>query len=146
MSAAVLVDTNVLVYATDDADPVRHATALGILAFLGVDRTVVSAQVLAEYASVLTHPRKRARPAILVAQDVARLAATCRVLPLDAEVVIGALKARERWQLEYYDAQIWAAAAIYGIGTVLSEDFAPCTLGGVRFMDPFVPGFAPAGL
>jgi hypothetical protein len=46
------------------------------------------------------------------------------------------------WQLSYYDAQIWAAAALGVVPVVLSEDFADGTvLGGVVFADPFAPDF-----
>ena len=146
MSDAALVDTNVLVYAADSSDETRHTAAEMVLEVLGPRRIVVSGQVLAECANVLTHPRKHALGNLDIARVIERMAAGWRVIPLDATIVVAALKARERWQLEYYDAQIWAAAAVSGIAVVLSEDFAPCTLGGVRFVDPFAPGFDPAEL
>jgi predicted nucleic acid-binding protein len=144
---AVLVDTNVLVYEAETGDSPQRAVAQAVLAHLGRERVVVSVQVLSEFANVLTHPSKMNLPASVVRPEVARLAAACRVIPLDERVVLAALDARDRWGLPYHDAQIWAAAALNGIQTVLSEDFASgSVLGGVRFVDPFEPGFDPASL
>ena len=141
MSAA-FVDTNVLVYAADAGDRRKHDTARALLRSLGPERTMVSAQVLAEYASVMTHPRKGARRARDVAAHVARMHLAWRVVSLNAEIVLAALEAQERWGLAYYDAQIWASAVLGGVSVVLSEDFSDgATLGGIRFADPFAGGF-----
>jgi len=142
----VFVDTNVLIYAADASDGTKHRVARSVLRELGPHRIAVSGQVLAEYANVLTHPRRYARGGLDVAVDVERMGRAWLVLALDAGTVSAALRARERWGLAYYDAQIWASAAVAGITTVLSEDFASgATLGGVTFVDPFAPGFEAAG-
>ncbi len=139
--SAVLVDTNVLVYAAARNAEAKGRTARAILLTLG-PRVILSAQVLAEYANVLTHPSKHAVPAERVALQVGRLSSSWRILPLNTAVVVTALHAMPRWQMPYYDAQIWAAAALNRIPVVLSEDFpSGATLGGVRFVNPFEPGF-----
>ncbi len=61
---------------------------------------------------------------------------------MNTESCYAALHARDRWQLEYYDAQIWATAALNDVPVVLSEDFSSgTTLGGVTFIDPFAEEF-----
>ncbi len=116
--------------------------ARALLRRLGRARFVVSAQVLSEFASVLVHPRKQAAPASVAIARVTRLARSARIIPLGTAVVITALEAVDRWGMPFYDAQIWAAAALNGIPVVLSEDFpSGATLGGVRFINPFEPGF-----
>ncbi|MDZ4168672.1 MAG: PIN domain-containing protein [Coriobacteriia bacterium] len=140
--SAVLVDANVLVYAADRLAGARHHAARHLLACLDHTNAAVSSQVLSEYANVLTHPRKLAREAPTVARSVREVAVRFRVIPVTAETVLEAVDARARWQLAYYDAQIWAAAALAGVPVVLSEDFADgLVLGPVRFVNPFAEGF-----
>jgi predicted nucleic acid-binding protein len=48
----------------------------------------------------------------------------------------------ERFAWTYWDAQIWATAAVHGVRLVLSEDFSDgLVAGGVTFRDPFRPDF-----
>jgi predicted nucleic acid-binding protein len=142
MATAVFVDTNVLVYAEDLRDGRKHAAAVALIQRLDPRRVYVSAQVLSEFANVVTHSRKTALPSSRAVEGVRRMAAAWNVLPVDADTVIAALAARDRWQMSYYDAQIWAAAALGAVPVVLSEDFADGTvLGGVVFADPFTEGF-----
>jgi len=140
--SAVLVDANVLVYAADRLAGTRHHAARSLLLRLDHANAAVSSQVLSEYANVLTHPRKLAKEAPTVARSVREVAVRFQVIPVTAETVLQAIDARARWQLAFYDAQIWAAAALAGIPVVLSEDFADgLVLGPVRFTNPFTEGF-----
>ncbi len=55
MSARVLVDTNVLVYAYDRAKPERQQRAFEVLDFLSMSNTgVLSTQVLSEFFVAVT--------------------------------------------------------------------------------------------
>jgi predicted nucleic acid-binding protein len=147
MATAVFVDTNVLLYAEDSRDERKHAAAVALIRSLDPRRVYVSAQVLSEFANVVTHSRKSALPPSKAIESVRRMAAAWNVLAVDADTVIVALAARDRWQMSYYDAQIWAAAALGAVPVVLSEDFADGTvLGGVAFADPFAEGFELDGL
>lgn len=138
---AVLADTNILIYAADANQPVKGAMARTLLDQLE-PRLAVSAQVLAEYAHVLTHPGKYALQPAGVIPQIRRMSASWQVFPLTAAVVVAALEAVQRWGMAYYDAQIWAVAALNAIPVVLSEDFpSGATLGGVRFVNPFEPEF-----
>ena len=52
--------------------------------------------------------------------------------------------ARGIWdhQLNFWDAQIWAAARLNQIGVIFSEDFSPgAIIEGVRFINPFASDF-----
>ncbi|MFZ5592473.1 MAG: PIN domain-containing protein, partial [Bacillota bacterium] len=61
MSAKVLVDTNILVYAYDSANPVKQKRALEVLDQLASSHAgALSAQVLAEFVVAVT--RKIADP------------------------------------------------------------------------------------
>ena len=140
--SAVLLDANVLVYALDSLAGERHHCARGVVASLGGTDAAVSTQVLSEYAKVATHPNRMAMNAALVAASVRRIEIDFSVVQVTTETVVRALEARERWQLSYYDAQIWASAALASIPVVLSEDFSDgLELGRVRFVNPFCKGF-----
>ena len=139
---SVLLDTNVLIYAADTSDPRKHRIAVDLLRNLGEARTCVSTQVLAEYASAMTHPTKMAAAADTVATSVRDMSIAWTGLQVDSDTVIGALGAKDRWQLPYYDAQIWASAALNSVPVILSEDFsAGSALGPVTFLDPFASDF-----
>ena len=62
METAVFVDTNVLVHAEDRRDDRKHAIAVALMRRLDPRRVYVSAQVLSEFANVVTHSRKSALP------------------------------------------------------------------------------------
>jgi predicted nucleic acid-binding protein len=141
---AVIVDTSVLIYAADRAAGSKHSRAAELLRALGEGQAAVSTQVLSEYANVATHPAKLGLAPEIAIRSVRVLELLYEVLPVTADTVISALEACDRWQLSYFDAQIWATAALAGVPVVLSEDFTDgCELGGVRFVDPFAEGFDP---
>ena len=147
MTSAVFLDSNVIVYASDHDDPTRNEIATNLIHGLDRDRTFVSQQVLSEYANVMCHPAKLGRPASEAIRGVRRIAADWTVLPVSTEVVVSALEAMDHWGLHYYDAQIWATAALNRVPIVLSEDFEHgLELGPVRFLDPFSEEFDVAEL
>ncbi len=147
-SSGSIVDTNILVYAVNSADPVKHQRAGVVVEHLDQRRTgVLSVQCVNEFFWVTT--RKIPVPlSVLDARWLAGLfVARWRVLPLTAEVSLAAMDGVHRFQLSWWDALIWAAAKLNGIPTVLSEDGNPgAVLDGVRFLNPFDPAFNVASL
>ena len=115
------VDTNVLVYAVDRADPVRRARAREVLA-LGADGgLVVSAQVLAEFLVVTRRLAVPVAPA--VARELARtIAGAAEVIAQSSELVLAASERAEREQLSLWDAMIVQAAVDAGCDVLLTED------------------------
>jgi predicted nucleic acid-binding protein len=58
-------------------------------------------------------------------------------------VVLEAGRGVRDHQFSYYDAQVWATARLNQVPIIFSEDFsAGSIIEGVRFVDPFSPGFA----
>jgi predicted nucleic acid-binding protein len=142
--SAVVVDTNVLVYADDPLEPVKCAIAQRLIEELEVRRLgVITTQVLGEYLSVVIRRGRTPQSLDTARAGLERYAATMRVLDMRVPVVFEAARGVRRYGLSYYDAQIWASARLAGIELVLSEDFAPGTeIEGVRFADPFAEGFS----
>jgi predicted nucleic acid-binding protein len=135
-----LVDTNVVVYAYDPADPMKHERARELLRELSdANCLVYSTQVLNEFCSVMMRPT---RPSPLAPGRVAvilrNLAATGDVLALTPDMTLLALDAMGPYALSFWDALIWAAAKTDGISVIHTEDFQHGrVIEGVRFHNPF---------
>jgi predicted nucleic acid-binding protein len=147
LTARVLIDTNVLVYATGVDGPKKAARAAAVLQHMeagGAGR--LSTQALSEYANTMLRRLPRsAHPD--VARSVARLCKAWPVLTVTETTVIDALRGTIEHGMSFYDAQLWATARLAGVGVVLTEDFTDGrVVEGVRFVDPFSPSFDPRDL
>ncbi len=122
MNGADFLDTNIVVYAYDDKSPEKQRVARQLLRSGINGRTVISNQVLAEFAATMLH--KAAPPAtnqaLMKALDA--LAAT-RLILTDAEMVRRAVEVRAAYGLHFYDSLIIAAAERAGCARIWSEDF-----------------------
>jgi predicted nucleic acid-binding protein len=136
-----LVDTNVVVYAYDVREAVRHIRAQELLSKLSVSgRLVFSVQVLNEFSSVLLRPGGiAALPPDQVADRIRNLAATGEVVPLTASMTLLALDAVAQYGLSFWDGLIWAAARENGVPLVYTEDFQHGrVVEGIHFVNPFL--------
>jgi predicted nucleic acid-binding protein len=143
MSAEVLVDTNVLVYAYDRSEPVKQQQALNILNHLALrGSAALSTQILAEFFVTVT--RKIAEP-LSVGDAYLRLENYLQswlVVETSGLVVLEAARGVRDYQFNFWDAQVWAVARLNQIATIFSEDFnTSSTIEGVRFVNPFAPDF-----
>ncbi len=139
----VFLDTNVLIYAYDLAEPVKQRRALEVIDEL-VQRGlgVISTQVLAEFFTVSTSKMKRLLTEEQAQERVTRFARIFRVLPVTETVVLEAIRGVRRYRFSYWDAQIWAVARMHQIPLVFTEDFAiGSTIEGVHFVNPFAEDF-----
>ena len=123
----ILIDTNVLIYATLEGDP-RSARSRDLLLSSIDGERYVSVQNLAEMYPNLTGPRmeKPDPPSVARAkiQSIASLA-TLHVLPLTGDVQAIALELCEKYGItrqRYYDAQLVATMIVHGIRTLLTEN------------------------
>jgi predicted nucleic acid-binding protein len=136
-AARTFVDTNVLVYAHDPADPRKRAIAEAIGSGERGDRLVISTQVLVEFYSVVTRKLSQALPAEVAAARVADLAAS-PTIPTDAALVRMAVALSRSAQLSIWDALIVAAAQVGRCTRLLSEDLSHgMTYGSVTIENPF---------
>jgi predicted nucleic acid-binding protein len=138
MTGSTFLDTNVVVYAFDDDEPVKQKRARAVIGGGDHPTLVVSTQVLAEFFVTVT--RKLERP---LAPDRARQAvadlATLPVVGVDKEAVLAGIDLADRHQLSLWDALIVQAAATAGCETLLTEDLADgAVLAGVSIHNPFV--------
>ncbi len=140
---AILLDTNVLVYAYDIGEPEKQAMAMEMLEQLIVcGQACISTQCLGEFFSAVT---RGTQPRLTVADASAQvelLANSLPVLNLTPFVILEAIRGVQAHQLSYYDAQIWAAARLNQVPFIFSEDFRDgMRLDGVQFVNPFSDRF-----
>jgi predicted nucleic acid-binding protein len=139
MNGSCLVDTNVLVYAYDRAEPTKQKRARNILDWLeSRDCATVSTQILGEFFWIVT--RKLVEPLTLreAYTELERHLRSWRTFEITRAVVLEAGRGCMHYQMPFWDAQIWATAKLNQIPQVLSEDFQHGrAIEGVEFMNPF---------
>jgi len=123
----VLLDTNVLIYATLEEDP-RFERSRDLLVGTGRGERYVSVQNLAEMYPNLTGPKMQPPDAPAAARakilSIASLP-TLQVLPLTGDVQAIALELCEKYGItrqRYFDAQLVATMMAHGIRTLLTEN------------------------
>jgi predicted nucleic acid-binding protein len=139
MSDKAFVDTNVLVYAVDDADPVKRDRARELLATTPSGDLMLSAQVLCEFYAVVT--RKLAGPMTeSAAADAVNRLALLPVVETDGALVKSGIATSRQAKLSIWDGMIVAAAVAGGCERLLTEDLNDGALiQTVRIENPFTP-------
>jgi|SRR5271155_1907891 len=123
MTANVFVDTNVLLYAFDQADPKKQSAARAWRSELWINkRGRVSVQVLQEfYANVVRKWPTAREPA---RAEIRNLQAW-HPLAMDTELLARGWQLQERYQLSFWDSLIVAAAKSSACKFLLTEDLQP---------------------
>ena len=140
----VFVDTNVLVYAYDRSEPEKQARAVDVLDNLVQSGAgLISAQVLAEFYVTITRKLSVPLTTAQAYESLKNYLNAWSIVETNGLIVLEAARGVRDYQLNYWDAQVWAAARLNQCQIVLSEDFNSGTvLEGVRFVNPFDPIFA----
>jgi predicted nucleic acid-binding protein len=136
MNAPVFVDTNVFIYALDDADSKKQAAAREWRAELWERRQGrISFQVLQEFYVKVTSKWPKVRQA---AQAEVRDLIAWRPVSVDALILEQAWKIQERYQLSFWDALIVAGAQSASCRYLLTEDLqAGQDFAGLIVVNPF---------
>jgi predicted nucleic acid-binding protein len=137
MTAPVFVDSNVFLYAVDDADPRKQQVARDWRAELWKSRLGrVSFQVLNDF--YVNAVRLKSAASGEARAEVRDLLAWNPVV-VDAAVIETAWKLLDRYQLSYWDSLIVAAAKVAACGFLLTEDLQNGQkLDGVEVVNPFL--------
>lgn len=114
------VDTNILVYAHDEDEPVKRQVAIDLLTEVR-GHMVISAQVLAEFWVTVTRKLARPLPPDIAAAQLADLLPAATVVT-DADLVAEAAQLSIANQLSLWDAMIIRAAVRGGCDTLYTED------------------------
>jgi predicted nucleic acid-binding protein len=117
------IDTNVIVYANDDAEPEKQAKALDLVCgLLESGEGVISTQVLSEYAAVALAKLGQAE-AVVIHQ--LHYLESMAVTLVQGDIVRRAVEISRLYGTSFWDSQIIAAAEASGCQTLLSEDLNP---------------------
>lgn len=141
-TVAVLIDTNILVYRFDPRFPLKQRTAEEVLRQGIAEKGVLLPhQAVVEFFAAVTRPTKTG-PALLPSKEAYReteeLLRQFHVLYPNQDVVRTAIRGAALYQLSWFDAHLWAYAEVFGLSTLLSEDFQHDRLyGSVRALNPF---------
>ena len=130
------IDTNVVVYASDLSDQRKNELAVGILAdAFDNDQYVISSQVLNEFVNTALNKLKKSDEEVV---GHLRQLKTMRVVPVSAEWLERAVEIRSRYDLQFYDSLLLAAAEALGCDEFLSEDLNDGQMyGSVKAINPF---------
>lgn len=137
MTDLIFVDTNVFLYAVDDADAAKHQAARDWrIELWRSGRGRVSFQVLGEFYvnSVRKHPASRDE----ARAEVRDLLAWNPVVT-DAELLELGWKIQDRYHLSYWDALIVAAAKASSCRYLLTDDLQTGQeIDGIEVVNPFL--------
>lgn len=139
MTGTVFVDTNVLVYARDGAEPEKQRAAARWMAELWATRRGrLSVQVLQEYYVTATRKLDPPRSRDSARADVVALHAWGPV-PVDLVVLERAWALEGKYGFSWWDAQILGAALAARCTWLLTEDLQDGQdVEGLRVVNPFV--------
>jgi predicted nucleic acid-binding protein len=138
MTGPVFVDVNIFIYARQSAEPLKRALAIEWFDRLWLERRGrTSIQVLNETYTILT--RKLQPP--LTHEDAWRYVGaffSWNPCGLDTEIIHSAREIERRYQLNWWDCLIIAAAQAQGCSTLLNEHLDDQGIyAGVRVCNPF---------
>ena len=138
-----LIDTNILVYRFDSRFPDKQRIATDVLRRRIADQSArLPHQAIIEFVAASTRRRGTSDP-ILATVDAYREAeeplAQFEVLYPNEAIIRMAIRGAAAYQLNWFDANLWAYAEQFGIDEILSEDFEHGRLyGSVRVVNPFI--------
>ena len=116
------LDSNILIYAFDTAEPVKRARSRSLIESLPAEAIVLSAQVVNEFYFTVTRKLRRPLPAAH-AEEAVRGLSGFRILPLDYKLSVAAMELVRKHQLSIWDALILESALDGKCRTLFSEDF-----------------------
>jgi predicted nucleic acid-binding protein len=137
MSGREFLDTNVLVYALDVADPRKHGIGQALTVRAVAGECAISAQVLSELSAILLQKYRSKYDARAVVAILDALRPIPLIVP-DAAMVRRAVEAHGQYGIHFYDGMIMAAAERAGCERIWSEDLnAKQEYFGVVVENPF---------
>jgi predicted nucleic acid-binding protein len=141
MTARLFIDTNILIYALDPAEPVKRAMSADLLRRTIANHTLVlSPQNLNECYRVLIQ-RRRLVPEAAARSYLTYLMPWC-IAPLDAQTTRRAWGVQDEAGLAWWDALLAASALMAGCKLFISEDMQDGQLiSGMRIVNPFGTDF-----
>ena len=139
MNDKIFFDTNVLVYAFDQAEPEKCAIARRLIHDLGAQgKLVLSTQVLQEFYVTVTKAGKSILPRG-DAEEIVNDFAEFPLLQVDRTIISLAMKRHQAGAFSFWDSLIVEAALRSGCAQLLTEDMKDgVTIDSLTIRNPFV--------
>lgn len=133
----IFIDTNIFIYALDQAEPEKQAKARILLKTLQKNRTgVVSTQVFQEFFVVATNKLKVNTQ---LAKKMISYLAHYEIVTVDLPMIKKAIDICSADQISFWDALIVSAANASGCQIILTEDLNhQQPIKGVKIENPFL--------
>lgn len=142
MSVAALVDTNILVYRYDHRYQRKQRIATEVLRRGADDGSIrVPHQAIVEFVAVVTRPLRGhvIMPRTEALREAEELLREFKVLYPNEMILRQAVRGCATYQMNWFDAHLWAYAEHYGLSELLTEDLQHDRYyGTVRALNPFV--------
>jgi len=131
------IDTNILIYALDQADPVRQQKARALLKTLQEKETgVISTQILQEFFVVSTAKLKLK---IDLVKKIIITLKNFKTITVDLKIIEEAIDCSALNKITFWDALVVTTAKAAGCHSIWSEDLGHGQLiDGVRIINPFI--------
>ncbi|WP_282008898.1 PIN domain-containing protein [Brevundimonas aveniformis] len=134
----ISIDTNVLVYVSDDDEPAKQATARDLIRAAMLRPTRLGLQVVGELQNVLL--RRLKQPPWVAAQNARNVLHAFDTFAANERASEEALTQMAAGRLSYWDALLVFSARDAGVKTLLTEDMQDgAVVGGVTIINPFAP-------
>ena len=147
MTNEYVVDANILIYAYDRSESEKQIRARNVLDWLQSQKVgYLTTQVLGEFFWTTTRRLVKPLSRAEAFAEVEKHLRAWRVLTVTPAIVFDAARASAKYQLQYWDAQVWATAKLNQIPVVLSEDLQHGQrIEGVQFLNPLKGDFPGKG-
>ncbi|MBD3809451.1 MAG: PIN domain-containing protein [Sulfuricurvum sp.] len=136
MDDKAFLDTNILIYAYSEDEPKKQSIALQLLDRFE-DNMIISKQVINELSNILL--KKFKLDSDQVENVLLEIDNILLIVDFDLTTQIKALKLKDRYQFQYYDALIVATALENNCTVIYSEDMQHDILidGSLKIINPF---------
>lgn len=140
MSDKAFLDSNILVYAYDASEKVKHEKAFHLLEKLGLSQTgVISLQVISEFFVVVTRKIEKPIPLNQARKIAEEFLTNWEVYEPTASTLLMAMETVEKNKLSFWDSLIVASARESQAKIIYSEDLQHNQLiEGVKIINPFL--------
>jgi len=137
MASRSFIDTNVLVYAEANDEPIKQLAALALLKRLYENNEgVLSTQVLQEYCNVAL---KKLRLPITHIRSQLDLYEQFEVVQVTPAIIRAGLDLQQIRSVSFFDSIVLASAHTAGCNVIWSEDMSTGeVINGVRISNPFL--------
>lgn len=133
----ITLDTNILIYAFDTRDKIRHKTAQKIIEKVTTLDCVLTLQALAEFYYAST--RKNYLAPEIAAEQIEDWQSLFPIATAKSGTLLRAVTNAQKYKLAFWDAMLWSTARDAGVSIILSEDFNHHQeIAGVTIVNPFI--------